>query len=231
MTYSSKLEIQAILFDMDGVLIDSEPTYLEMGQHLLKREGVEITAEEFSKYVGTGSFHIWTRLIAKYGLYHKTPDAFIADSRQFVYDKLHHDSSFPPLVPGINMVLELCASVKTAVASSTSLPLIKDLLEKADMLNAFDCLTSGHEVANSKPAPDVFLLAAARLGVTPDKCIVIEDSKNGVAAAKAAGMFCIGLQNPHSGQQDLNEADLVCQSHLEIFDWLKKNLIPEQYFN
>ena len=96
-----------------------------------------------------------------------------------------------------------------ALASSSSYVFIDSILDKIGIRDYFDYILSGEDLANSKPAPDIFLEAAKGLGCLPHQCIVIEDSNNGVAAAKAAGMKCIGYMNRTSGNQDLTKATVV----------------------
>lgn len=208
---------------MDGILIDTEPQYLKIGISLLKDEGVEITGQDFEKYVGTSSIQMWDELISVYNLNLK-PEYFIEKSRKLVNDLLELNHSFPPLVPGILEFLNKFTQIPSGVASSTSLPLIKRCLEKAGIIDHFSSFTSGHEVKKSKPAPDVFLLASERLGYSPDRCFVIEDSRNGTLAAKEAGMHCIGLQNSNSGNQDLSLANKVVHNYQEAYEYLSLQL-------
>lgn len=90
------------------------------------------------------------------------------------------------------------------------------ILNKLEIIKYFDIIVSGDEVQNSKPSPDIFLLAAKLLCAMPNECLVIEDSENGVKAAKLAGMKCVGFKNPNSGNQDLTLSDTVVCSISEI---------------
>ena len=124
--------------------------------------------------------------------------------------------------PG-NGIPELLRSIKskglkTAVASSSGYELINMVLEKLDIAKYFDCITSGVDVKRGKPAPDVFLLAAEKLGVMPDECLVIEDSENGVIAAKSAEMMAVGYINPTSGKQCLDRADVITDDFRKLND-------------
>ena len=99
------------------------------------------------------------------------------------------------------------------VASSSSKSTIHLIIEKLRLSTYFQFLVSGTEVANGKPHPDIFLKAAQLHNVSPENCIVIEDSQNGIMGAKRAGMTCVGFRNPGSGQQDLSEADIVIDDY------------------
>jgi beta-phosphoglucomutase-like phosphatase (HAD superfamily) len=93
---------------------------------------------------------------------------------------------------------------------------IEGVLAKFRIREYFSCVVSGEEVANGKPAPDIYVEASSMLGVMPEQCMALEDSRNGVLAAKRAGMRCIGCLNPNSGHQDLSAADMVVRSIAEI---------------
>ena len=121
----------------------------------------------------------------------------------------------------IDGIRELLAELKAlnipaAIASSSPPVFIKAVLRKFDLLDHFECVVSGEEVERGKPAPDVYLKAAELLGVKPQDCMVLEDARHGVAAAKAAGMKCIGFVNPNSGNQDLSQADYVVHAVSEV---------------
>ena len=106
--------------------------------------------------------------------------------------------------------------IPTAVASSSPIEFIETNISNLGFNDYFQFLLSGNEVTNGKPAPDIYLAAAKRLNVMPQDCVVLEDSHNGVKAAKSAGMTCIGFQNPNSGIQDISMADTVIDSIKQI---------------
>ena len=123
-------------------------------------------------------------------------------------------------MPGVERMLHCLkdAGYRLAVASSSPKPVIVETLETLNLVKYFDAVTSGDEVKNPKPAPDIFLFAAKQLGVPVDECIVIEDSTNGGKATKAAKMPCIWMHNPDSGDQEIPDAVL------EITAWTQKNI-------
>ena len=110
----------------------------------------------------------------------------------------------------------MLVEMQTAVASSTTKPIIEVILKKLKLYDLFNIIISGDEVENGKPAPDIFLQAAARLSVKPLECVVVEDSYNGVKAAKSAGMYCLGYHNPNSGCQNISDADKIINSFANI---------------
>ena len=103
-------------------------------------------------------------------------------------------------------------NIKTAIGSSSPKELIITVIEKFQLGKYFDCIVSGDEVKEGKPKPDIYLEVSKRIGVNPEECIVIEDSRNGVLAAKNAGMKCFGFRNVNSGNQDLSKADIIVDS-------------------
>ena len=107
-------------------------------------------------------------------------------------------------------------NIRLALASSSPKKNIKLVLEMFGLAPYFEVVVSGQEVVNSKPSPDIFLRAAKLLNLLPEECLVFEDSKNGVAAAKEAGMKCIAFYNPNSGKQDLSRADHIIESFAEV---------------
>ena len=210
--------IQAVIFDMDGVLVDSEPFY--MAQELISyaRYGIALEKSALSRFVGTTQGSMWSTIKDEFGLIEPL-DFLMAQHHQQLIQAIGLD----PLesMPGAQTFLAAlnAAGTACAVGSSSAGELVEVILRDSQLRPHFQHVVCGTDVKKGKPAPDIFLLTAERLGVTPDVCLVIEDSHHGVAAAKAAGMFCIGLSNPNSGQQDLSAADMCVQNHDEIRQW------------
>ena len=189
--------IHAIIFDMDGVLIDSQPMHYLGDQQTLAAHSVEVPVEEMTAYAGTTNQLRFELFKERYHL-----DADVAD--------IVRESDAVPTEGSVALLESIKADgLKTAVASSSSYPFIYAVLEKLGILSYFDLIFSGEDVKNGKPAPDVFLETCEKLQETPETCVVIEDSANGVLAAVRAGMACLGYQNPTSGEQDLSKANAV----------------------
>ena len=209
--------IKAVIFDMDGVIIDSEPLHYKVFVDYIKSKfGLTISEEEYSEFIGTTNLHIYSTLQKKYH--------FAGDLTEIIEE--YEDKCLAYLLSGVAekpilgvdvLVRNLHHNkIKLGVASSSTLKVINIVLDMFEMNQLFDVKASGEEVENSKPAPDIFLLAAQRLNICPAECLVFEDSRNGVLAAKAAGMQCIGFYNPNSGQQDLSRADKIIESFAEV---------------
>lgn len=209
--------IKAVIFDMDGVIIDSEPIHLEFAMELFKKLGFNMSVEEYSKFVGTTSKYMWDTIKKKYNL-ENTIEELIEMERNGFFDFL---SSPDKVIEPIAYIPELLKALhennyKIALASSSPIRLIEFIMESLKIRKYFDELVTGDFVKRSKPEPDVFLYAADKLGVLPEECVVIEDSHNGVLAAKNAGMKCIGYKNLNSGNQDISKADKIINSFNEL---------------
>jgi beta-phosphoglucomutase family hydrolase len=207
--------IQAFIFDMDGVIIDSEPMHFEVDIQVMNYYGSAITHEQLEQYVGMTNPEMWAAVKEQHNL---TPSVSEIIEYQLSNKIEMLTSSEMEPIDGIRELLaELKArNIPAAIASSSPPVFIKAVLRKFDLLDHFECVVSGEEVERGKPAPDVYLKAAELLGVKPQDCMVLEDARHGVAAAKAAGMKCIGFVNPNSGNQDLSQADYVVHAVSEV---------------
>jgi HAD superfamily hydrolase (TIGR01509 family) len=202
-------KLKAVIFDMDGVLVDSEPFHQEAERQLHRMLGIVVPDEMFMKFVGLSMVKMWEILKAEYQLEQPVTELLKLDS-QF-RRKYFLDLPAIPVIEGVwELLITLTArGVPIALASSTEKGIIQNILHTSKLEKFFKVLVSGEEVAQGKPAPDVFLKAAELIDVKPQECMVIEDSRNGVIAAKRAGMYCVGFQNPESGNQDLSAADKI----------------------
>jgi len=208
------MSYKAVIFDMDGVLIDSEPVYKEINTALFKSLGCNVDDELYKTFIGLGVFKMWHILKTKFDL----PDLlehYVKNDEEFKY-KNFKTKEISPMHNIVDLLTFLINNnVKIAVASSSQKRNIELLLSKVDLLKYFRIICAGDEVENGKPSPDIFLKAADKLLVPPEQCIVFEDSTNGVTAAKAANMFCFGVHNPNSGNQDLSKADFIINNYDE----------------
>jgi beta-phosphoglucomutase family hydrolase len=208
--------LKAVIFDMDGVLIDSEPLHHHTNQKLFSELGFSLTDIEHSSFIGTTSHYMWNQLRDRFNL-SLSIEELVKTDRSTYMEYLKSQENINPIDGVKNLIEDLCGKkIKLAVASSSPLDVINAVVDVFKFNNYFEKLVTGDDVKNSKPSPDIFLYAAKLLKVEPDECIVIEDSYNGVMAAKAAGMKCIGYRNPNSGNQDLSKADMIINSYEEI---------------
>ncbi len=194
---------------MDGVIIDSEPIHMEIQNDLFSRFGIAISQDEYLTYIGRSSKNMWQELIQKFDLGISVEEILALDKQEY-HLKLR---SLPELkaIPGVDdLIGELNnKSLNLLLASSSSMESISLVLDLFQLDRMFPNRISGADLEWSKPHPQIFIEAAKLTRNHPHECVVIEDSRHGVSAAKSAGMFCIGYQNPNSGNQDLSAADLI----------------------
>lgn len=210
--------IEAFIFDMDGVIIDSEPLHFEADKIMMKGFGVEITDEELNAYVGVTDRRMWSELKEKYDL--KVSLDELLKRQSWHKRQLFANRELQPVKGITELLFDLKKKgIATGLASSSSRNFIELILQKLNIGNYFQAVVSGQEVENSKPAPDIFLKTAEFLNAAPVNCVVLEDSEHGVKAAKSAGMKCIAYKNPNSGRQDLSPADKIVTT-LENLNYL-----------
>lgn len=204
---------------MDGVIIDSEPMHLIAYQEMLMAHGIVYTDEDNREYLGKKDIVILESLKVRHGL-PGSPSELVA-VKEAILARLLATIDTPQ--PGLRRILDEARSLglPMAVASSATLPTIELVVRNLGIGAYFHNLTSGDEVAHGKPAPDVFLLAASRLAVAPRDCLVIEDTYNGIAAAKAAGMACVAIPCQATRHQDHSQADmrLTSMEELDLHAW------------
>lgn len=211
--------MKAVIFDLDGVLIDSQPFHFEVDILVLREAGIECGLEVVQRYAGMANRDRWAKYRKDFSL-GKTSEELIEIHVKIMNEYL--DTARLEPIDGVRELLEFLAAkkIKLAVASSSSHSFIGRVLRKINAESFFDIITSGEDVPNGKPAPDVFLLAASMLGEKPEDCVIIEDSSNGVAAANAAGIRCIGYVNKSSGEQNLSGADVIIDSYRNPEGWI-----------
>lgn len=207
--------ISCVIFDMDGVIIDSEPIYFEVEQQLFKEVGLDLTREEHATYVGRSD--LWHSVKEKYQL-DIDPEEITSEEKRRYLDILKNSFDGDPIkgVPELIKSLD-DRGVELVLASSSEMKNIELVLTKFGLIDYFDLRISGADLPTSKPHPEIFEKAADMAQTTPQNCLVIEDSANGVKAAKSANMICVGFRNPNSGNQDLSPADWIIDS-FEEFD-------------
>lgn len=206
--------IQGVLFDMDGVLVDSEPLHLQAYQELFSSLGVAYSEEDNREFLGRKDIVILEILTERHNL-KRLPEELL-EEKEAILAQLIKRHAIPR--PGLLATLEKARALRlpVGVASSATLPTIELIVEVLGIGSYFLTLTSGDEVQEGKPAPDVYLLAARRLGIQPVRCLVIEDTAAGIRAAKAAGMYCVSIPCDATRHQDHSQADLRLNSLEEV---------------
>src|SRR5262245_38124932 len=214
MTEPNKSEIRAVIFDMDGVLTDSEPLINAAAIAMFKEKGLAVHAEDFLPFVGTGEDRYIGGVAEKY---HFQLDLPAAKARTYeIYLELVPKQL--RAFPGAVELVHNCwaAGLRVALASSADRVKIEANLRQIGLPpESWDAIVTGEEVVNKKPAPDIFLCAAAKLGLAPGECVVVEDAVNGVEAAKAAHMRCVAVAQTFSADR-LQKADLIRPNLLQL---------------
>jgi beta-phosphoglucomutase len=200
---------KAILWDMDGVIADSYSFHFAAWQETFAKRGIKFTKEDFTKLFGTRNDFIIGSIMGR-----ELPERDVKIMVQEKEEKFRRKATgnikpFPGAVRLLNAIKK--GNFKLGLVSSTPKENIDLVLSELNLEGMFDCIVFGQEVSESKPSPQIYLLAARELEVTPNDCLVIEDSPLGVKAAKTAGMKCLAIANTRP-RQKLQEADKVADS-------------------
>lgn len=208
--------LKGIIFDMDGVLINSEPFHYQVWKEALKKRGINLDYEIYKPCIGSTVQVLMQILHEHYGVDEKD-DSLPLEVKNLKQEMIEKQG-YPPLIPYVKDMLERFheAGYQMAVASSSPQEYIENVTSYWGISPYFQVLVSGEHVEHPKPAPDIFLKTADILGLLPEECLVIEDSENGCRAAKAAGMTCMAYYNPDSGKQNLQTASVVVEGFEEI---------------
>jgi beta-phosphoglucomutase len=220
--------IKAVIFDLDGVIVDSEPLNKQCQREFIIKLGIKDPQPLAVNLQGLNTKAYWTAIKAGYGL--TLPVDELARLWRPIYLSFLESLPTIPVIPGIPELVNYLVThnYAVAIASSANPARIKLILEKIQMEGVFPVIVDGDSYENSKPAPDCFLLAAKQLGIVPQDCIVIEDSTNGVQAAKAAHIRCVGFGGSDHNTDDLSVADIVITDMKSIVPALEAgSLFPE----
>lgn len=220
--------LKAVIFDMDGVLIDSEPVHAKAHVKALESINVSVPISYCYKFIGSTTAHMLNTIIKDYEI-PKTPEELLTLYHKTLKDIILTEGHTP-----IPYVVDTIKSlhkhgIKLAIASSSSVEEIEDVVNFLGVADYFQVLVSGTTVANTKPAPDIFLKAVAELEVSISECIIIEDSFNGVTAGTSAGIPVIGFVNENSGNQDLSKAFYLIEGFDEV-DYKFINKVYKRYY-
>lgn len=211
--------MKAVIFDMDGVIINSEPLHQKVEREIVEELGGKLSDDDVASFVGATDYSMWSKIKEKFNL-----ELSVEKLIEIKKERFMKEIDEIQLVPNfMNFMLTLHKEgYLMAIASSNNRKVVDAIVNKFQLYKYMKFIISGEEVKRSKPDPEIFLTAAKKMNVTPSDCIVIEDATNGVKAAKAAGMKCIGLKNAYTGNQDLSEADLIIENFNELnLDTLK----------
>jgi HAD superfamily hydrolase (TIGR01509 family) len=203
--------IEAVVFDLDGVIVDSEHVWDEVREALARERGGRWHERAQADMMGMSSPE-WSRYMHDVIELPESPDEINAEVVRRMQERYATDL---PVVPGaVDAVRRLAGTFRLGVASSSNRPIIDAVLEGTGLADVFEATVSSEEVPRGKPAPDVYLEAVRRLGVEPDRAAAIEDSANGIRSAHAAGLRVIAIPNRRypPAEDALALADRVLES-------------------
>jgi HAD superfamily hydrolase (TIGR01509 family) len=205
---------RAVVFDMDGLLLDTEKLWERAEAELFRRHGEEWTFEDKLAVMGT-SFPVSSRYFAeRLGEPPERGADLANEMRGYMLAELERQVDAHPGAIELIERLRALGSVKLGLASNSSRDVVDAALAAAGLTDAFDAVVCSDDVAEAKPAPDLYLLACERLGVAPADALALEDTTSGIAAAKAAGLTCIAV--PQFAETDVTAADRVIASLEEL---------------
>jgi len=218
----NKENIKGIIFDLDGILFDSEYYQWQGWVEPLRKYGVELTKELYFNYAGKSGKQIDQELIRDFKLDLKEED--LLEQKKILIEKWFSEKTMP-LMPFSKETVEYFINnpkFKIALCSGGDEKEIITKLEKNDFLKYFPILVAGSHVKRSKPWPDIYLLAVERLGLKPEECLAFEDTQYGLQAAKDAGINCFAVPNEYSIKQDFSRADKILSSLKEGIEYFEK---------
>lgn len=216
------LKRTAIVFDMDGLMVDSEPLSRRAWDEYLRPYNQTITDDLQSRIIGLRGDQSSALIRAEFGL-PKSAEV-ILEERRLIYQQLRADGV--PVMPGLMELHALIAErqIPWAVATSSPRDHAEEILAQLGLADAVDAIAAGNEVTHGKPAPDIYQLAAQRLGVPPDHCLALEDSGPGSRAAVAAGMLTVAIPNGETSSADFSHAHYVYASLFDVLENLDQLL-------
>lgn len=217
-------QVQAVIFDMDGVIFDSERLVIECWEVIAKKHNIPDIVEICMRVQGNNREETGKRFREKYG--NDFPYEAYKKEVSALFRHLYGGGRLP-LKPGVMKILEELKHkrIPLALASSTRTDIVKLELEEANLLHYFDAVLGGDMAARSKPEPDIFIAAAEALGVTPANCYVLEDSFNGIRAAYRAGMHPIMVPDMQQPTEEIRGLAEVIVNNLTVaLDYLRARM-------
>lgn len=208
--------LQAVIFDMDGVVIESEPLHHYAYHSMFKEVHIEVSDALYESFTGKSTINVCKQVRDIYNL-KQLPEELVAIKRHH-FDYIFNNNTDFDLIEGVlDLIKDLHSNGITLVlASSATMPSIERIFKRFDLNQYFIAKLSGADLKQSKPHPEIFINAVKASGYHAHECIIIEDSTNGIAAAKDANVFCIGYDSFFSKNQDYSKADFVLKNFNDI---------------
>ena len=208
--------LKAVIFDMDGVIVDSEPLHRKAYQRMFFDFELEVSNELYESFTGQSTQAICEILCNLFNLNYKAE--LLVNRKRKHFELLFDEDDELNLIEGVlDLIKDYYKSgLNLILASSASMQNINRIFKRFDLDSYFKCKLSGADLKASKPHPEIFIKATEASGFLKENCLVIEDSTNGISAAKSAGLFCVGFNSANSKNQNYTDADMIIESFKEI---------------
>lgn len=208
--------LKAVLFDMDGVIVDTEPLHKKAYFLMFDQFNIEVSNKLYESFTGQSTINVCRQLCDIFGL-ENNPEDLLQYKRKVFTDLFYNDPSLKLIDGVLDIIQDYHNNGLTLVlASSASMGTINNVFKRFELDQYFKAKISGADLKASKPHPEIFEKAAQLAGYPQQNCLVIEDSTNGIKAAKAAGSYCVGFDSLHSKNQDYTLADYVVSTFKDI---------------
>jgi HAD superfamily hydrolase (TIGR01509 family) len=214
--------LQALLFDFDGVLFDTEPVYWSVARRQSRERGLaEPSQETLNRMMGIGRLHSMRILIEETGFKDVTPQQLLAEREVMMVD-LYSRGGLEPM-PGTREILaRFHGRLKLAIATNSPIKLVSILLKQLDLARFFDVVQTGDDIVHGKPDPEIYLKTISRLGVEANRCVVIEDTSPGCTSGHRAGARVIAVPNELTNRQNFSVADARAGNLLQAADLVEQ---------
>lgn len=210
------MPLKAVLFDMDGVIVNTEPLHRKAYFKMFDDINIDVSDEFYASFTGASTKKVCERLIDKFSLTHST-DELISIKRAYFKEYFDNDPDFD-LIEGVRDLIKhyYQNGIKLVLASSASMDTINWVFEKFDLNQYFIGKISGADLKESKPHPEIFTKAAEIANEPKEFCMVIEDSTNGILAAHRANIYCAAYKSEHSKLQDYSKANVLVDNYKDL---------------
>jgi HAD superfamily hydrolase (TIGR01509 family) len=208
--------IKTVIFDMDGVIVDTEPVHYYAYHKQFSELNIDVTDEVYASFTGFSTRNTFQKLKETFDIEHEVED--LIQRKRTIFNDAFDTKEDLYLLEGVeDLIKDLYANgMQLILASSASKVTIERVFTRFNLHQYFTDTVSGEDFPQSKPNPAIFLHAASLSKAPKENCIIIEDSTNGVKAAKGAGIYCVGYNSEHSKMQDLSDADVVINHFDEL---------------